>query len=224
MTTKVKKDLIDAPASELAEGLVQLATQAEVDAGLVDNKAISPKNLAATPSAGGFPAGTVLAFFQASAPVGWTQIVTHNDKALRVVNGSGGGSGGTHGLTAPPSLNHTHSGPSHTHSIGSHTHSTSGHTLSIAEIPSHGHDQRLADDAGSGPSSVDYVGYFKGVSKPSTDVSVIGNKVTGGGGSHNHGNTGGASGTTGSASGTTGSAAPTPFAPQYIDMIVCTKD
>jgi len=34
-------------------------------------------------------------FFQAAAPTGWTQNVTHNDKALRIVNTAGGGSGGS---------------------------------------------------------------------------------------------------------------------------------
>ena len=48
------------------------------------------------------PSGTVMVFFQVSAPTGWTQVVTQNDKALRVVSGSGGGTGGTHGLSSPP--------------------------------------------------------------------------------------------------------------------------
>jgi hypothetical protein len=44
---------------------------------------------------GGFAVGTVMLFYQASAPVGWTKLTTHTDKALRVVSGAGGGSGGT---------------------------------------------------------------------------------------------------------------------------------
>jgi hypothetical protein len=36
-----------------------------------------------------------LTFFMASAPTGWTQVTTHNDKTLRVVSGTGAGSGGT---------------------------------------------------------------------------------------------------------------------------------
>ena len=36
-----------------------------------------------------------LTFFMASAPTGWAQVTTHNDKALRVVSGTGAGSGGT---------------------------------------------------------------------------------------------------------------------------------
>jgi len=34
--------------------------------------------------------GTVSVFFQSSAPTGWTKVTTHNDKALRVVSGTGG--------------------------------------------------------------------------------------------------------------------------------------
>lgn len=54
-----------------------------------------------------FPAGTKVVFAQASAPTGWTQDST-NDRALRVVSSAGGGSGGTHSLTSPPSTAHTH--------------------------------------------------------------------------------------------------------------------
>ena len=42
---------------------------------------------------GGLPSGTKIAFFQASAPAGWTQDTTNNDAVLRVVSGSGGGTG-----------------------------------------------------------------------------------------------------------------------------------
>ena len=41
------------------------------------------------------PSGTVMLFYQATAPLGWTQVTTQNDKALRVVSGTGGVSGGT---------------------------------------------------------------------------------------------------------------------------------
>ena len=49
---------------------------------------------------GAFPSGTTLLFYQAAAPTGWTQVTTHNDKALRVVSGAGGGSGGTSAFTS----------------------------------------------------------------------------------------------------------------------------
>ena len=40
----------------------------------------------------GMPSGTVLPFFMASAPAGWTQNITYNDYTLRIVSGNSGGS------------------------------------------------------------------------------------------------------------------------------------
>lgn len=44
-----------------------------------------------------FPAGTVMLFWQAAAPLGWTQVTTQNDKLLRVVSNTttGGTAGGS---------------------------------------------------------------------------------------------------------------------------------
>ncbi|MET0718186.1 MAG: hypothetical protein ABWY34_07270, partial [Pseudoxanthomonas sp.] len=47
-----------------------------------------------------FPAGTAMLFMTAAAPVGWTKQTTHNDKAIRIVSGTGAGSGGTLAFTA----------------------------------------------------------------------------------------------------------------------------
>ena len=44
---------------------------------------------------GGVPSGTKMLFAQATAPTGWTKDTTHNDKSLRVVSNTGGGSGGS---------------------------------------------------------------------------------------------------------------------------------
>lgn len=46
------------------------------------------------------PAGTDMVFYQAAAPTGWTKGTTQNDKALRVVSGNGGGSGGSRALSS----------------------------------------------------------------------------------------------------------------------------
>lgn len=40
------------------------------------------------PSADAFPTGTKMLFRQTNAPTGWTKDVTHNNKALRLVNGT----------------------------------------------------------------------------------------------------------------------------------------
>jgi hypothetical protein len=42
-----------------------------------------------------FPTGTATLFQQTSAPTGWTKVTTYNDYALRIVSGSGGGTGGS---------------------------------------------------------------------------------------------------------------------------------
>lgn len=63
------------------------------------------------------PAGTVMVFFQAAAPTGWTQVTTQNDKALRVVSGAGGGVGGATAFSAAwPAHTHPHSA-THTHNV-----------------------------------------------------------------------------------------------------------
>ncbi len=41
------------------------------------------------------PSGSVMLFYQAAAPTGWTKSTAHNDCALRVVSGTGGGNGGS---------------------------------------------------------------------------------------------------------------------------------
>jgi hypothetical protein len=71
-------------------------------------------------------------FYQSAVPVGWTQDVSQNDKALRVVGPTGGGSsGGSQGLSVNIPLAHTHSvsaDDAHTHAYAAHTHSFGGGT------------------------------------------------------------------------------------------------
>lgn len=76
------------------------------------------------------PSGTVMVFYQASAPVGWTKVITQDDKALRVVSGTGGGTGGTSAIST--GISHTVN--AHTHSIstdGNHTHTTSNQSQAL---------------------------------------------------------------------------------------------
>ena len=174
-----------------------------------------------------FPSGTKMVFAQAAAPTGWTQDTTNNDKALRVVSGAGGGTGGTHAFSSPPSTSHTHTGPSHTHSTPSHSHthtlSAGAHTLSTSQMPSHNHTLTLNANSMGGATTLGWGIYANGSSTARTTSS------TGGGSSHSHSLSGsitsGGSGTSGAGgTGATSSSGPTAFAPQYIDVIVCSKD
>ena len=215
----------------------------------------------------GVPSGTVMVFYQAAAPTLWTKVTSANNKALRVVSGSGGGTGGTHAFDSPPSTSHSHTGPSHTHSTPSHTHSTPSHTHSIgahshgnnlsaashtlteAQMPSHMHPSGTTMTSNLSASAYGYstslsnnsngnAGY--GASWPNVHAYSI---TKGSSNSHSHGmsgsvsnsssyNSGSSSGTSGASGGTSGSGGtgntsstgPTAFAPQYIDVIICSKN
>jgi len=99
------------------------------------------------------PAGTVMAFFQAAAPVGWTQVTTQNDAIMRVVNTTGGGAGGTTGFATAPLA------------------ATDPHTLTIAEMPAHTHDFTAVIQTGGS-----YLAYSNtGGQKTGTTTSTGGN-------------------------------------------------
>ena len=114
-------------------------------------------------------------------------------------------------------------GGSNTHSH-THTLSAGAHTLSTAEMPSHNHD-RMAAAGTSSMCTYTYTGAYSSPSKCSGYYTGS----TGGGGSHSHTLSGsitsGGSGTSGAGgTGATSSSGPTAFAPQYVDVIVCSKD
>jgi hypothetical protein len=69
------------------------------------------------------PSGSFMPFGQASAPFGWTISAANNDKLLRVVSGTGGGTGGTWVVTMD-SKGHDH--PIGTHTVNGLTHTNSG--------------------------------------------------------------------------------------------------
>ena len=172
----------------------------------------------------GVPSGTVMVFYQAAAPTGWTKSTSNNDKALRVVSGNGGGTGGTHALSSPPSLAHTHTSAAHVHSVGAHSHgnnlSAAAHTLSTAQMPSHNHSVST-NQAYNVNNSIGQGDAAYGNSSATTSS-------TGGGGSHSHGMSGSVSNSSAYNSGAstvvTDSTTPTAFAPKYIDVIICAKD
>jgi hypothetical protein len=162
------------------------------------------------------PQSSVAVFYQSSAPTGWTKVTTHNDKALRVVSGTGGGFGyggvsGAGGVTFSSAFPSNLKNLSIPISITANIAGTVGNTtLSVSQIPDHTHDSLTGgtSSASSGGSS----------------FRTPGNTATGGvvspggtGGSHNHP----WSGSVGITSTATGSL---DLRVQYIDVIICSFD
>jgi hypothetical protein len=143
--------------------------------------------------------GDTTLWYQASAPIGWTKQTTHNDKALRVVSGTGGAAGGSTAFTTVMASRTP---------TGSVSVSNAAVTLSISEIPAHSHPVTVsgADDnnhTGNGPTAANS-------DAPQNATNNTSN--TGGGGSHTHNNTASFSGSA------------MDFAVQYIDIILCSID
>jgi len=114
-----------------------------------------------------FPSGTRLLFQQSAAPVGWTKVTTHDNKALRVVSGAAG-SGGTLDFTSA-FVNG---------SVGAHA-------LTVAEMPSHSHT--FSNEDGGDP--VGGIGYLIASSSQTGVGTVTPNATissTGGSGTHTH--------------------------------------
>ncbi len=136
---------------------------------LDDAEAATARATLGIPAAMGslIPSGTIMSFFQPVAPVGWTQITTHDNKAIRIVSGLGGNSGGSVTFTsafAPQAVNG----------------SNSATTLTEAQIPSHRHAIYIGNGS-SGSARPDYDP--QDGNKPDTMGYT---EYTGGGGSHNH--------------------------------------
>jgi hypothetical protein len=153
-------------------------------------------SIATTLAASGTPSGTKMLFQQTAAPTGWTKDTTHNDKAIRIVNGTVGTGGSTAFATAlgTPSVTGTISG------------STGAHTLTTAEMPSHVHNVKMYTYSGSGAMGI------TGEPNYSSNNGNQNTDATGGGGSHSHSL---------SATFSSGAAA---INVQYVDVIIATKD
>jgi len=169
-------------------------------------------------------AGTVMLFFQAAAPTGWTKSTANNNKALRVVSGSGGGTAGTVAFTtAFGSARATSSDGAHSHTI-----TVATHALSTAELASHEHlvvksESHVANVAVTSSNSV--VARLAQTVEDSEDYNLSGqvsgtfvgkSSATGSGTAHGH--SGSSSNSTGAHTHTTN------LDVQYLDLIVCTKD
>lgn len=71
------------------------------------------------------PAGTVMVFYQASAPTGWSKITSVNNRMLYVTSGSGGNN-------------------------GNYDSSVSPHILTVAQMPSHDHNGSTGGQTAAG--------------------------------------------------------------------------
>lgn len=97
-----------------------------------------------------FPIGTRMLFVQTNVPIGWTKDVAHDNKALRVVNGSVGTGGGalfTDLFKSQPI-----------------TGTIASHILTSAEIPAHAHGITVSGTTAT--ESAAHTHFFSGV----TDV------------------------------------------------------
>lgn len=177
---------------------------------------------------GAIVSGVIMPFYQAAAPTGWTKLTSQNDKALRVVSGSGGGSGGTNAMSA--GLSHSHTVNSHTHDLGNHTHTMGNHTHST---PNHQHPLETEAITDANTQSVPYIvanapsqkmlGYTAG---GSTHLNIAHGQTT----SSGSGTSGTPSSNTsdGPSTNTSGGTAPGTDTQsptfQYIDVILCQKN
>jgi hypothetical protein len=100
-----------------------------------------------------FPSGTVTAFRQTSAPVGWVKIITSTDSALRIVGGTGGGVVDTGNFFSALHPAGSQGWPWTVTSTG-YSPSTSDGTL--AELPNHSHRVNLGapNSSFNGPTQV----------------------------------------------------------------------
>lgn len=187
------------------------------------------------------PSGSVMAFFQASAPVGWTQSTNpaFNNSTMRITTGAGGSVGGSIGFstvfgasTTQNSIFNFTSGATQgtqlvTNQIPSHAHGVSdpGHAHGVSD-PTHFH--RLPYNANTlvsgqtnaiggvatGPNNAPtlYSATGIGIFGSATGISVTN---TGGDGAHDHS----LSGVSGGLSLTT-----TDMDVLYYDAIICTKN
>ncbi len=94
------------------------------------------------------PSGTVMLFFQAAAPTGWTQVTSQNDKLLRVVSGTGGGSGGAWGISGLTTESATH-GHTISGTTGGPSANTQGVTTGGTAVPDTIHTHAISFTSGT---------------------------------------------------------------------------
>ena len=189
-----------------------------------------------------FPTGTTMLFYQASAPVGWTQQTSgiFGNAAIRVVNTNiGGSSGGSQSFTSTftatrvaPVRNHNHTAnagnQSANHSHNGSTSSDGSHSHGIQD-PGHAHSYNRTDFNNSrrgGGGDQDYP--VNGTSKQTTGSANTGINATNNS-THNHnistnGNNANHNHTIQVNAGGDGPTAYMNFDVKYLTWIACTKN
>lgn len=127
-------------------------------------------SVAGSSTADPVPVGTKWAFYQAAAPSGYTQDTSLNDYAIRIVDSTGAGTGGSVNFST----------------LFART-SVDEYTLQIADIPSHSH--AFPSGTGSGASGfITNGGNFASFQSGSSGNLGVGSPTaaTGGGGAHTH--------------------------------------
>jgi len=188
-------------ASTTAQGVVQLYDDIDSTSTTLAATANAVKTAYET-ALDLIPAGTVMLFYQADAPTGWTKLTSENNKALRVVSGNGGSSGGNNTFTSMFSQRtvilpeHTHTASSgdnnvnHTHAVGdsstttgttdiAHTH-TVDNGDSFTAVTSISERTGLTIDSGGNEVGREYR-YTANTSDFTPNITV-----DSGGGSHSH--------------------------------------
>jgi hypothetical protein len=154
------------------------------------------------------PAGSITVFAQASAPTGWTKVTSTDNAAIRVVSGSGGGTGGANPFT--------NSFTTYT-PIGSFSSANlvlSGNvqpaSVSTNQIASHTHNYEARECAPVGFNQA-----------PGGNIARCsqGTSASGSGQGHTHGFNGQVQGNAGFAGTATNQ-----FTVRYVDAILCSKN
>lgn len=139
-----------------------------------------------TAATASIPSGSKTNFLQAAAPTGWTQCTTYNNYAMRLVSGTGGGTGGSVAFTTA----FASQTPAGTISGGA----VACTTLSTAQMPSHDHTGNWQYYSGNAGGTFSYGSFntgspadnnlaWRNIGSPAVYARVAAN---GGGGSHTH--------------------------------------
>jgi hypothetical protein len=157
------------------------------------------------------PAGSVMLFYQAAAPTGWTQVTALNDYDLRLVSGTGGGTGGT---TAYSTV-FTNQTVSTTVSVSG---TTGGTTLSESQMPSHRHGFLFSNANPGGPAyylnTAGTCYTYLNAQQTYNQNAILSVDLTGGNGSHSHSFSGSGSGTSSAVT----------LNVRYANIIICSKN